>query len=57
MRDRFVVITRRRRRRDGKSRKTSGPASLSPRERAAAVSERDGGNEKQKMERDDDKGW
>ncbi|KYM94262.1 hypothetical protein ALC62_15123, partial [Cyphomyrmex costatus] len=36
MRDRFVVITRRRRRRDGKSRKTSGLASLSPRERAAA---------------------
>lgn len=40
MRDRFVVITRRRRRRDGKSRKTSGLASLSPRERAAG--ERDG---------------
>ncbi|EGI57760.1 hypothetical protein G5I_14288 [Acromyrmex echinatior] len=36
MRDRFVVITRRRRRRDGKSRKTSGLASLSPRERAVA---------------------
>jgi len=36
MRDRFVVITRRRRRRDGKSRKTSGLASLSPRERVAA---------------------
>lgn len=35
MRDRFVVITRRRRRRDGKSRKTSGLASLSPREQAA----------------------
>lgn len=56
MRDRFVVITRRRRRRDGKSRKTSGLASLSPRERAAAtvaavVSERDGGNKEPKMGR------
>ncbi|EZA54118.1 hypothetical protein X777_05968 [Ooceraea biroi] len=43
MRDRFVVITRRRRRRDGKSRKTSGLASLSPRERAATVGGGGGG--------------
>lgn len=55
MRDRFVVITRRRRR-NGKSRKTSGLASLSPRERATAtvaavVSERDGGNKEPKMGR------
>lgn len=50
MRDRFVVITRRRRRRDGKSRKTSGLASLSPRERAAM-------SEMEKQGTEDGEGW
>lgn len=50
MRDRFVVITRRRRRRDGKSRKTSGLASLSPRERAAmSETEKQGNRRRRRM--------